>query len=380
MSRPQEYTALAYVTYTGKVYAELALASTPTWSQGINDEGNFDVSVSLGHTRAYQDTARSVEKTAALSWFSSIAVLYGDTVCIAGPVIKPEINDDGTEMKLRGKGIWEMLNGHLLTHVNYNPLTQSLLSTDADVSYTDSLPNIAKSVVRDAMLKPNDVATSLPITIEPNVGSGSNFREWFGYQFGYVGTRLKDITQVEDGPDVLFTARYNDVSQYVTHRMNVGNPYLVQGGDPVMLDYGSNMIAVKENLDGEKFAQKYYVKGSGDKRETQYAWNGFNTTISRGYPKREYVDTTHASAEQSDTLQGWANANQTTFGNGAVRSWTAKVKAEVLHTVRPGYLTKMNMKGHGWIDDGLYQGRLIDWGQQSADDDGLLTVALEVWG
>jgi len=379
MSRPTEYSALAYQTYTGKVFAELPLTKTPTWSSGINEEGSGTLNVSIGHTSNNQRVDMDTARTVAQSGFASVAVIHGDRVCLAGPVGDGvEVDEAATELKLPFKGIWEELNHRLLTHPDWNHLTQSILSEFADVSYVDSLPNIAKQIIRDALIKPNRVGASLPITVDPNGAAGTNERNYFGYEFKMVGSALRDLTQVENGPDIFFRGRYNDLEQYVTHRAMIGEPYIVQGGDPVQLDYGSNLWSVKEVRSAKNLAVNYFVKGSGDKRAANFAWNGFNTLISRGYPLRDHVDTSHSSAEQQETLNGYAESNQTTYGNGSILTWTAKAHVGILELALPGWRVRLNMQRHGWIPDGMYESRILDIAQASGEDDGTVTLALEV--
>ena len=68
-------------------------------------------------------------------------------------------------------------------------------------------------------------ATAKKKTEMPAPIAGGNTRTYYGYEFATAGQRLSEITQVQNGPDVLFVP-YFSAPNVIRHKMLIGNPTL----------------------------------------------------------------------------------------------------------------------------------------------------------
>src|SRR5438067_6857718 len=116
------YTAVAYLTTTGRVTHEISLVDAPTWDARLNDTGTWQVKVQTGNT----PSATAQVREWATPMVYSVAILLGDTVCQAGPITSYAPEDNDTTVTVSGKGVWEALNRRLLHNKNWNPLTKPI--------------------------------------------------------------------------------------------------------------------------------------------------------------------------------------------------------------------------------------------------------------
>lgn len=366
------YTCVVYKTVTGRIVSDFPLADQPQWTRQLNTSGSIKAKVRSGDTGV--PSIDSLYGICVPKMFS-LAVLWGDYVCQAGP-IQPYDVDDNTQagiLELGTGSLWTLLEGRLLHDPGYDPQTVGLNNPAVDVNVTDSLPNIALTLVRNAANMTARSGSSLPLDIPANSGTGTNVRSYPGYDMVSVGQRLHELTQVEDGPDVDFEPYLTSDStgQYIRHRMRVGrvpDGYLVQPGIPPRWDYGSTLRSVKISGDGSDIASDTWVKGSGDKYSMLYGHAYSSTLTDAGWPLQDYIDTTHTSATNQDTLDGWAAADLALHGQ-ATEQWSAYVDANrnpALGAYSLGTFGTYNIQTHPWIRPGQYSVRILGLGNGRA--------------
>ncbi|WP_336156634.1 hypothetical protein [Amycolatopsis sp. VC5-11] len=355
----REYTALVYETVTGRVLYDLDLLAEPDWSALINDAGGWKVAVPLdGGPR----TARVRE------WCvpdrHSVAVLRGDFVCQAGPITPYQPDSETTDFTVSGKGIWDILDRRVLHNAAWNPASgQRLTDPAADITINGSLPYIAREIVNHQINMSFIPGSNLPIDLPTISPGGGNTRTYHGYDQAYGGARLRELTQVDQGPDMFFQPYLTTVGgqRYIRHRLLVGNPYLVQPGVDLRFFYRRTLTKLDIAGGVKPGAVRSFVKGAGNEAGQLYGTATADSLIAAGWPLTDDVDSSHADASVQSTLDSWATAN-VTLSSSQPEQWQATVLADAdpqLGTYNPGHFATYSATDHHWLPDGNYRWRVI---------------------
>jgi hypothetical protein len=356
----QEYSALLYQTTTGQIVAELPLVEPPQWSRQINGPGSWACKTLVGDSSVPE--LRSLRQYVAGMRFS-VAVCYGSFVCQAGPIFSAGFDDGTNQLSLSGPGLAGVFANRLLVASTWTTAA-SLVDTTADVNLTGTLPDIAKQIVT-TVTTGSRPAMSLPLDIPALDGGGSNTRFYPGYDMVSAGQRLQELSQVQDGPDYEFAPYKVQGSNYIRHAFLVGKPFIAQTGAPLFFDYGTSLASLVVDSDASKVASTAIVKGSGNERTTLFSAKSSTTLTDNGWPTLDTVDTTHTSAIEQGTLDGWALADLALWSK-ATEQWKAVVRADAqpqLGSYTPGMFATYNLQGHGWVADGQYRVRLLGMSQ-----------------
>lgn len=377
----REYNAVAYNTVTGRVMFDLDLAAEPEWSSRINDPGGWKITVPL---EGGSKTAKVREW--CVPWFTSVAIIHGtgipsDTVCQAGPVIPYAPDPNSAVHTVSGKGLWEMFNKRILHNHSWNPATTRITDPSADVSWTDSLANIAWRICSESTSYTYRPGFALPLDFPTAVAADSNVRTYRGWEMAPAGQRLQELTQVDGGPDVLFQPYLTVVGglRYIRHRMLVGNPYLVQPGVPLLFDYRSNLVQVGIAGDGSSQAFTAFVKGTGNEAGQLYGYASTTALTDLGWPGLDMVDGNHTSASAQSTLDGWAAADVALYGSQP-EQWQATVLADAapqLGAYNAGHYASYAVRDHHWLPNGTYTFRMIGMSRSSSTQRGQVDHQLQ---
>ncbi len=359
MVAEREYAAVVYSTTSGRIIYDLDLADDPEWSVRVNDTGGGRITVPL------LGGARTVQvREWCVPWRYSIAVLLGDHVCQAGPIVPYAPVPDKPHLQVAFKGLWELFHRRLLHNENWNPATAKITDSSADLSITDSLPNIARTIVDHALGWHHRPGSDLPLDLPAVLpGGGTNVRNYHGYETASAGQRLQELTQVDNGPDVLFQPYLTTSGgvRFIRHRMLIGNPLLVQLGGALRFDYNSTLVSLDIAGDGTNQANSVFVKGSGQDAGTLFGYATDTTLINQGWPALDMVDNGHTSASEQSTLDSWARAGVALYGTQP-EQWQAVVRADAAPewgSYNPGHFADYNVQGHHWLPGGVYSYRIL---------------------
>lgn len=357
------YTAYVYSTTTGQIAgpSDLPLFDPPTWTRQINNNGSWQVKVAFGAGGWSRDQLRGI----AASCRFSVAIMWGDYVCQAGPITTYSVDDVAGTVTYAGGGLWTLLNRRLLHNPAWNPATAIIQDPTADQTITGQLWDIAAALVRNSVSWVYRPGSALPIDIPADSGTvpaGAIPRIYLGYDLVSVGQRLQELTQADFGPDVDF-APYKVVgSMTIRHRMVIGVPYIINtNGADVAFDYGTSLQKLSIDGDGSNIATTAWVKGAGN-GSLQLSGMATSTTLTdNGWPALDFVDSAHTSATDPAILNGWARADLALYGK-SVEAWKATVRADgvsPLGSYDCGYFCTYNLTGHPWQPDGQYRTRLL---------------------
>ncbi len=357
------FSVTIFEVRTGRiVQRDLPVIGIPQFNRQINQEGSWGAQLLVGDVSV--PPAMSLRQIFA-PWRFGAAVVWDDSFIVQfGPISSYQFDDTSNVVQISGGGIWTLLNRRTLINPAYalNPTTStSLLSMDAsgDLNYGPlSLHTIAKRLVQD--MASRGAAYSLPMDFPADI-AGSAVRSYPIYDLVSVGQRLKELTQVENGPDVDFQAYFDPAQDgYIRYQMLIGNPILDPADNELFWDYGSGLRSVSIDGDGSAMVSGDFVRGNGTERASLVAYNRRTTLTDAGWPATELVDN-RSSVIDGATLQGYANGNLDLFDT-PVELWAAVVRADVLPVLgsyQPGTFAFFNMIDHAWIPDGAYHQRIL---------------------
>lgn len=366
------FSATIFELKTGKiVIRDIPIIGNPEFNRQINQEGSWRITVQVGDI--------SVPKTETLRaifapWRFGCAIAWNDQyITQAGPITTSQFSDTDYRIQVSGGGLWTILNRRLVINPSYvlapTTATSLLNLATGDLSYgPTSLLTIAKSLVSDSCSRA--ARFNLPIDY-PTSTTGTNVRTYPIYDFAPVGQRLKELTQVENGPDVDFAPYFDPAAPgYIRFQMRIGSPTLTQTGVPLVWDYGTGLRSVSIDSDGSAMVSGVFARGNGTERASLVAYDEDLTLTAAGWPATELV-VAFSSVTEGATLQGHATGAKNLYRT-PVEMWSAVVRADQipeLGTYQPGTLATFNMQGHPWVPDGGYQQRLLGFTQGPATNE-----------
>ena len=179
---------MTYLVHYGRLLTGQLVGTLPWTSCRIGDSlrGNssFDTTLSVG-SKLWRDV-QGPRDLWAVEWAGN-----GGRQIVAAGVVWPTEAD--TAHRIAGAGIMSILDRRLLVNPAWaaNTVAASVLTwTSLD------LGSIARQIVAT-------VAPDLPITLEA-ARAGTHERTYPGHEMAMAGQRIRELTQVVDGPDVVF--------------------------------------------------------------------------------------------------------------------------------------------------------------------------------
>lgn len=360
-------------TRTGTVvFNEVPYLGVPDFSRVINGESNIKVQIPVGDM-GVPDRTRL--RSLVAEWRYSIAVCIGTSVMAIGPIMTWQFDHTSQTLALGAGSVWALLMRRLLIK---SPVT---LSSPLDVSATNdanylgqTLATIARNIVSDSLGRGSTF--QLPIDL-PSAVAGSNDRNYVVYDLASVGQRLKDLTQVENGPDIDWDPYFSS-SGVIRINMRIGTPTLQQFGLNLIWDDLSGITNLNVDRNGADMITSNFTRGNATERASQVAWTRDGSLTAIGWPELEQVDTTHQSVTDFTTLQSYANES-VRFFKVPTETWHAEVITDVTPiagTFKPGDRATFNVQGHPWIVPGQYPQRILGW--SGANEQQRLSLLLDV--
>lgn len=374
------FSATIFELKTGKiVIRDIPIIGNPEFNRQINQEGSWRIRVQIDDVSVpVTETLRAIFSP----WRFACAIAWNDQFIVqAGPVTTSQVDDYTRQITVSGGGLWTLLNRRTIIDPSYvlAPTTGSALldMSTGDLSYgPTSLLTIAKLLVSDSCSR---TGFGLPIDF-PASTTGTHERNYPIYDLASVGQRLKELSQVSEGPDIDFDP-YFDLSNpgYIRFQMRIGSPTLTQSGAPLVWDYGTGLRSVSIDSDGSPMISGIFARGNGTERASLVAYDEDLTLVGNGWPPTELV-ISFSSVTDGNTLQGHATGAKDLYKK-PVELWSAIVRADQIPqvgTYQPGSLATFNMQGHPWVPDGGYQQRLLGFTQGPATNEvSLILQAIE---
>ena len=393
-----------YETRTGTVRRWLPLADWPDWERGINGEGTWSCQVPL------DDRYLSKSQITAYTtpWHFSWAIVQGTHIWQAGPVLGEDYVDGATSTQVSGVG---MLGFLARKRVLLNPARatrRGAAAIDADIAFGPddkspvlspippenknlALASIAARLVQLALSEPGG---DLPIDVASTTIPGTAERTYPGYDLGYVGQRLIELSQVDGGPELDFRPYFvTPDRRQVRHQMLVGNPRLgvINPSVAPVWDSGRALVTLGVRRDGADQIHRQYQRGSGMDRNTLIGFaenmGGVTSGPSQLMPLLEGVESAHSQVELQATLDSYAAADVATNATPDLTlTPTVRIagddgrgrgtRSPHLTQVAPGSVGVLEVRGHPRLDDGSYRVRVLRFRSARSATDASMEVQL----
>lgn len=358
-------------TKTGKITADLPVAGQD-WGLRLNDAGSLSIDLRPDAEELAGINVRSV----TLPLYQSLGIAYNGRILECGPIWTREL-DDG-KLTIEAAGIWSILDKRKL--LKGSVLADGANVTGSVVSLSGSLGDIAREIVRISIQ--DNPHGALNIVLPDVIEGGSNVRNYQGYDLAWLGDRLRELTEVQNGPDIRFRPRFSpsdpSTVEWVMEYGSTAQPLLQQTGADWVWDGSvaeSGVVGFGHKQDAIDLASKAWTPGSGQERSMKLASRTNFDLVDRGYPWTE-IDQSAKDVEDQATLQRYADR----LSEDAAFPWDTfevKVRADqepLLGTYRPGDWARIIVpENHPTLDPGPVRVRIM-----AVDGDDSNTVSLTV--
>lgn len=348
-ARPPTYQVMVADTRTGRILDELP--ALPRWSTGLNTAGQASVDIPLTDASLSERSIRQI----TLPGRATLVVVYGSEPVWAGPIWSHRYSAARGVLSLSAAGLWSLLDSRYVLPV----LGSNVPITDpsADTVLTNlTLGSIARRIVNQAL---GHTGGNLPLVLPAEV-AGTNERTYRGYELPQLGEALRQLTAVQNGPDLDFRPRWSATPGYIEWVMRIGSPLLGQVGSPHVWDYpGGGVVDLEVEESGRPLARVYAV-GSGMERAMLTSRSEDLTLVNAGWPLLE-GEVSRKTVEVQSTLDGWASSTLAALDR-QVTAWTATVRADadpILGTYSLGDDAVLSTTGDPYLPDGAHPVRIV---------------------
>lgn len=345
-----------------------------TWSEELNEAGGISCTVRLSDR---VNRALGLAQSAAVGK-AFLAAIEGDTVLQAGPIWLHDFAEgDGDLLTLTAAGMWSYFDHRVLIPVlaGRNPTDpttdtrfSAIVSDPEAVGYpwpTDtrqSLQTIAKRLVEQAQ---SWTGGNVPIILPAEV-PGADERWYKGSALGIVAQRLREITSVEGGPDIMFTPRLQADRGGVEWVMRIGTPSQPMLFSPQRQTFRLGIAApslsrLRVRVDGSKMASQGFAVGGRTDGQGLIAVSSDSSLTASGYPLLEAVDSSHSTVSELTTLRQYSE-ELVLAGRKPMTTWSFDhdlSQRPYLSSFNAGDFATVSVRNNAYLLDGRYSMRLL---------------------
>lgn len=301
---------------TGKRWQFLpALAGT--WSEGVNDAGDLSCTVSLRNPAVRR---LDLYSSAAVGK-AFLAAVEGDTILQAGPIWDHDYDRDAGKLTLRAAGLLSYFDHRLVLPVLEGRLpsdsttdTRFMPAAPSDPDYpwpTDtrsSWQGIIVQLFEQALSWPSG---EVPLTL-PAVIPGDRQRAYVGAELASVAERIRELTQLENGPEVRLTPQWLPDRTGISWVAEIGTPE-----QPLLFstlarafyigNAKSSVRGLRVNINGTRMATDAYASGGRSIGKALVSVSTNEALLDAGYPVLQAVDSSRQTVQDLETLQSYSD-------------------------------------------------------------------------
>jgi len=341
-----------------------------TWKRSLSSEGEIECTMDMrGH-----DVTKLNLGLAAEEWRTYLAVEKDGRIRQAGPILGHQFNDDDQTLVLKAGGFKSYLQHRVQT---VWPIVD--LATDT-VTYRGSYGDIARSIIRGMMMRPGG---DLPIVVPNIVEGGTRVRTLNNFDLSYVGDLIDNLTNIINGPDIVFRPRLRADGLGVEWEMLTGTDdddeiHGTVDAEPVW-DHSARKTTVRSlsvNRSGANLADEAFALGGGQQDKLIMARSNRTGLRDRGFPLMQ-AQLNLNSVSEITTAQGYAD-RQSQFGQKSVVTWDMKVSANMpprITEYQEGDYIRVRVGVHKYIPAGEYRMRLLDIASDALENEVTLTIS-----
>ncbi|MFC4223575.1 hypothetical protein [Lysinibacter cavernae] len=317
---------LAFETMTGQFIGNIPYTNV-VWKKSLNEAGTIDITVDWSREAATWDI-----RGKTWPWRTLIAVIRGDTILHAGPVVNR--SRPRGSLTIPASGMWEIFKHRLvLNYALSSKKVDGQVMIDEDnpapewkLELTGSLVDIAVKLVAESLKW-----GALPITLPPLTG-GPNVRVYYGFDLASVDTRLSQLTEVIGGPELRFEPRIG-----VDGRLS----FAMQGSAELIdtvhqwneIAPGQRVSLASMHEDGSAMTTDHWGLGGGSDDMVLMTRASSDALTRVGWPVMQSADTSHSSVSELPTLRGYVQESLLR-GSQTQEVFSLQVGAE--QNVKPG--------------------------------------------
>lgn len=305
------------------------------WSEDASQSGQLNLTIAWHRLVATWGARRKLTP-----WKYCLAVVDDDQrVLFAGPITARQW--DGTALSVTAADAWGLLAKRLVL-----PKTLDARWIDGEVLLDEDNPaphwilqirgqslfGIGAALIRET-LKWGDLLID-----SPGSESGTNVRTYRAWDFAPVADRLRELTEVRNGPVIRFAPyiradgnlriRYTESEARTTH-------YWIQAAP------GQRVSIAQTDEDGASMVTEAYTLGGRHDDIVLAARSRSTTLTSDGFPVLQVADTSHSTVTELATLLG--HARRTTDEGALLPEAVSLVVARSLDVV-PGDWIDLEVK------------------------------------
>jgi len=339
---------------TGKRIQTLPVLSG-SWSEVLNSSGDISCTTTLNDPVV----ARLGLRESAMPGKAFLAAVEGDTVLQAGPIWAHDWDVTTRHLTLTGAGMWSYFDHRLVL-----PVLAGRLPSDptTDTNLISSLQGIARALVAQAQ---SWTGGNVPVILPTEI-VGTNVRNEAGANLALVGERLQQLTQVQGGPDIMFTPRFNTALDGIEWVMRIGTPDLplLSSLQEVVFNVGlakSSVSGLKVNVDGTLLGSQAFASGGRSAERVLISVSTDSTLTDSGFPLLDLVDSSHSTVEDVSTLQGYSD-ELVLRGRRPVQKWSFDhdvSRRPFLGGFNAGDFARVRITRDPYIEDGAYRLRIL---------------------
>lgn len=345
-----------------------------TWSEVLNDAGDISCVVSM--TDRHNQKLGLFESATPTKAF--LAVVLGSTVLQAGPIWMHDYNNDTAQLTITAKGMLSYFDHRVLLPVlaGRNPTDTTtdtrfsaiVSNPNADgypwpTDTTKSLQGIARYLVQQAQ---SWTGGNVPVILPDEIASDGSERWYKGADLGIVGERLTQLTQVDGGPDIMFTPRLQSDLQGVEWVMRIGTPteprlFSAQRQKFYIGNAKSSVSNLGVKLDGSSLASQAFAAGGRTNDQALITVSTDSTLTSAGYALTETVDSSHSTVSEEATLQGYSD-EIVKQGKAPSKVWTfghELSQRPYLEAFNAGDFADLDVKANPYLPTGVHSMRIM---------------------
>lgn len=347
-------------------------------------QGTMQWTVSLNNAETLSLTVKKASlplddrETWLRPWWGGILLTYNDIPVFVGPILNRP-TETFTDLQIDCGSVRNILAKRLAIP----ELTDWTQIAKQTVSYSGlNLGTIASRLVKLAQSKQGGY---LPISYPVPELSGPNdwvhARNYQGFNLTNLGVDylLTNLSDVTDGPDIMFRPRMLDASRF-TLDMWTGtdvNPRIAQSRivEWDLTAVNSSAVDLSIVSTGSYQTNRVYAAGAGSDQGTKIVMSEDLSDLPSGFPLLESA-ISDSQSEDLNTVKQHADRELNT-NKGLLREIAFTVRADAdpqLGTYWPGDLVRIYTKGWVTLEDGVHDCRLLT---MTGDDSRNLRLSMQ---
>lgn len=293
-----------YQTTTGE-HIDILPASSWSWRRTVSAAGSVAVDIPL----TQESVAMNLRGLLA-PWRTTLAIRDNATgrVVAAGVVYARQWEADTGMLKVSCADLWDLFKLRLVIDPSLDSFGAAAVEEKEGAipgawtrRMSGSLGDIARQLV-EMTIK----AGPLPIILPAHQG-GQHERTYEGGDMATIASRLSELTQVIDGPEIAFAPSINPISDRLEWQMMIGTPELVTAShrwDARRRAIPLIDISVEE--DASDMVGDSWARGGSQNDRVLIAHHHDRWLEQAGWPLLQAADTSHSTISDLTTLAAWA--------------------------------------------------------------------------